>query len=466
MLNDNIILLTDSYKVSHARQYERGTGNVFSYFESRGGEFDRVVFFGLQYILKRYLAGVQVTQAHIQEAELMYNAHLQPGLFNKAGWEHIAEKHFGRLPISIKAVAEGSVIPTHNCLMTVENTCPECYWLTNYIETLLVQTWYPSTTATISHHMKGTITKALERSGDPALIGFKLHDFGCRGVSSMETAALGGAAHLVNFLGTDTVPALQLLRQYYGCSMAGYSIPAAEHSTITSWGREHETEAYANMLDQFPTGLVAVVSDSWDIYNAVKNIWGGTLRSRVVARDGTVVIRPDSGDPRKVVPDLLDLLGKRFDVLTNDKGYKVLDSHVRVIQGDSIDRNSLGEILEAIMSRGWSADNVAFGSGGGLLQQCNRDTLKFAFKCSSTIVNGQRRDVYKQPVGAAWKNSKRGRVMLVRDAMFESIAGSQYATITEDNNRLGLENQLIEVFRDGELLVDDTLDQIRARSTL
>jgi nicotinamide phosphoribosyltransferase len=468
MLNDNLILLTDSYKVSHAKQYPPKTSKVYSYFESRGGEFDETVFFGLQYLLKRYLEGVRITPAAIKEAEEMYAAHLAPGLFNKEGWMYIWEKHGGKLPVAIRAVPEGSVIPNKNVLMTIENTDPNCFWLTNYLETLLVQVWYPSTVATISRNMKGIILGALKRSGNPDLIGFKLHDFGCRGVSTMEAAAIGGAAHLVNFMGTDTVPALQLLRDYYSAKMAGFSIPAAEHSTMTSWGRDNEADAYRNMLDTFPKGLVAVVSDSYDIYNAVSRIWGGSLRDKILARgpNDTLVIRPDSGDPRKVVPDILDLLGKKFETITNDKGYKVLDPRVRVIQGDGIDRNTLAGILEAVMNRGWSADNIAFGSGGGLLQQCNRDTLKFAFKCSSATVNGVDRDVYKQPATASWKKSKKGRLALVNSSVFETSLGARWATVEEHLDEDFGGNQLKLVFKNGEILQETNLDAVRERAKL
>jgi nicotinamide phosphoribosyltransferase len=465
MINDNILLLTDSYKVSHAKQYPPGTTNIYSYFESRGGEFKETVFFGLQYFIKRYLEGVVVTKEKIAEAEELYAAHLQPGLFNKEGWMYILEKHGGHLPVTIKAVPEGTIVPNHNVLVTIENTDPNCYWLTNYLETLLVQVWYPSTVATVSKHMKKIILAALERSGDPKLIDFKLHDFGCRGVSSMESAATGGAAHLVNFMGTDTIPALQLLKQFYSAPMAGFSIPAAEHSTITSWSKEHEVDAYRNMLTQFPKGLVAVVSDSYDIYNAVSKLWGNELRQQVMKRDGTLVIRPDSGDPCKVVPELLNLLGKKFDYITNDKGYKVLTDKVRIIQGDGIDRNTLEGILNAVMDAGWSADNIAFGSGGGLLQQCNRDTLKFAFKCSSAVVNGKERDVFKQPATASWKNSKKGRLSLVQSDVFLTALGTPWGTMQDFRQVAeGHVNHLVEVFRDGKVLVEYTLEQIRERA--
>ena len=456
MINNNIILLTDSYKVSHAKQYPPGTEKIYSYFESRGGEFDEVVFFGLQHFIKTYLEGQVITKEKIDEAEDFYTAHLGPGLFNRKGWEYILERHNGRLPVSIRSVPEGSVIPNKNVLMTVENTDPECFWLTNYLETLLVQVWYPSTVATISREMKKIIAGALRKSGDLSGLPFKLHDFGCRGVSSMESAALGGAGHLVNFQGTDTVPALQLLRKSYEADMAGFSIPAAEHSTMTSWGRQGESDAYENMLQQFPTGLVAVVSDSWDIDNAVKNIWGGQLKAKILERDGTLVIRPDSGDPVEVVPRLLTHLAREFGGTTNEKGFFVLNDKVRLIQGDGINRQTLKGILDAVLDAGFSADNLAFGSGGGLLQQCNRDTLKFAFKCSSAVVNGEEREVYKQPKTASWKASKRGRLKLVK-------IDDDYHTVSESASG---EDLLTEVFFNGSLMVTRFLNTIRERAEL
>ena len=203
-------------------------------------------------------------------------------------------------------------MPTHNVLMTVENTDPVCFWLTNWLETLLVHAWYPSTVATQSREMKRILLRYLEATGDPGLIDFKLHDFGCRGVSSLESAGIGGAAHLVNFLGTDNLPALELLAETYGAECGGFSLPASEHSTITSWGEAHELDAMRNMLAQYPDGLVACVSDSYDVYRACAEYWGGALREAVLARPGTLVIRPDSGDPASVVCRVLDILGDAF----------------------------------------------------------------------------------------------------------------------------------------------------------
>lgn len=454
---DNILLLTDSYKVSHYRQYPPGAETVYSYFESRGGDFPEITFFGLQYLLKRYLQGRVVTEESIAHAESFFDGHFaEPSLFNRDGWQHILREHDGRLPVRIMAVPEGTVVPVSNVMMTIENTDPACYWLTNYLESLLVQAWYPCTVATQSRSMKQTLTDFLAETGDPSLIDFKLHDFGFRGSTSVESSGLGGCAHLVNFRGTDTMTGLMIAREYYGEQTAGFSIPAAEHSTITSWGRDGEVDAMRNMLTQFSNGLVAVVSDSYDIFKACSELWGRELKEQVLAREGTLVVRPDSGDPPSTVVKVLELLGEAFGTETNSKGFRVLDPHVRVIQGDGIDRQMLRSILEAMKSNGWSADNVAFGSGGGLLQKLDRDTCQFAFKCAEITVNGQARDVFKQPVTDAGKNSKRGRLKLIE-------ADGNYKTVSA--NAPG-EDRLIEVFCNGEIRVDHAFADIRRRASL
>jgi nicotinamide phosphoribosyltransferase len=468
--SDNIILMSDSYKVSHFVQYPPGTETIHSYFESRGGKFPEVLFFGLQYILKRYFCGKVVTSAKIQEAEEYFKLHFGTSHnFNKAGWQYILEKYDGHLPISIKAVAEGSVVPTHNVLLTCENTDPKCYWLTNFLETLLVQVWYPCTVATNSRAQRLLIEKWLRDTGCEdieASAEFKLHDFGFRGVSSVESSAIGGLAHLVNFKGTDTMSAFVCGRQYYGCEMAGFSIPASEHSTITSWGRDGELEAFRNMLEKYPTGIVACVSDSWDVFNATKNYWGHELRDLIMQRhDGRLVIRPDSGDPPTVVVKCLELLGGAGggfeEFVTKTKtGHRLLPSQVRLIQGDAVCYEMIDKIYAAMVEAGWAADNVGFGSGGALLQQMNRDTLKFAMKCSAVVINGKEMDVYKDPITDPGKKSKKGRLALVRTA-------EGYVTLKEDEldaMPLGTKNELVEVFRNGKLLVDYSFDEIRQRS--
>ncbi len=454
----NILLLTDSYKVSHARQYEPGTEVVYSYFESRGGDFPEVTFFGLQYFLQEYLEGRVVTAERIDQAETILSAHFGPGfVFPRERWEYILYRHGGKLPVKIKAVREGTAVGTHNVMLTIENTDPKCWWLTNYLETLLVQVWYPCTVASNSKAIREIILGYLEKTGDPAGIDFKCHDFGFRGSTSVESAAIGGCSHLVSFLGTDTLAATILAHNHYGCEMAGFSIPASEHSTITSWGREHEVDAFKNMLDIYPTGLVACVSDSFDIYNACSELWGKELRDQILNRDGTLVVRPDSGDPVTVLLKCLELLGTAFGCTTNDKGYKVLDPHVRIIQGDGIDRNAIGVILKAITEAGWSADNLAFGSGGGLLQKFDRDTSKYAFKCSWIQVNGQGRDVFKDPITSKGKKSKPGRLGL----LFQP--GEGYVTVPEAAADEWFD-RLEPVFKDGQVLRRQTLDEVRTIS--
>ena len=454
----NLILNTDSYKASHFLQYPAGTQVVSSYIESRGGEFPQTLFFGLQAFIKEYLLK-PVTTADIDEAEALFAAHGVP--FFREGWEQIVQQHGGFLPIEIQALPEGMVVPTGNALVQIRNTDPQAFWLTSYLETALLRAvWYPTTVATLSWQVKQSIRQSLENTCDNpvAELPFKLHDFGARGVSSHESAALGGMAHLVNFMGGDTVVALLAARKYYGADMAGFSIPAAEHSTITAWGCEGEADAYANMLQQFGQAgkLLAVVSDSYDIYHAVSEIWGRQLRAQVENSGATVVIRPDSGVPEDIVPEVLERLYAAFGGHVNSKGYKVLSDCVRVIQGDGVDVDSIGVILQRIQQTGFSTENVAFGMGGGLLQKVNRDTLRFAMKASAMQINGAWRDVYKQPVTDSGKHSKRGRLAVIRDA-------GVLKTIRED--ALSWESNLLRpVFRNGELLVDDGFDVIRTRS--
>jgi nicotinamide phosphoribosyltransferase len=461
---DNILLDTDSYKSSHAFQYPPNTTRVFSYIESRGGRFDRTVMFGLQMWLKRYM-DKPITTEMVDEAAAFWAAHGEP--FFREGWDLIVREHGGRLPVVIRAVPEGTVVPTHNVLLTIENTDPRCFWLTSFLETALLRAiWYPTTVSTVSWHAKQIIMAALEKSSDdPAgQIGFKLHDFGARGVSSKESAGLGGAAHLVNFMGSDTVTGVLYANHFYHTPMAGFSIPAAEHSTMTSWGRSREADAYANMLTAFgkPGALVAVVSDSYDIMNAAREIWGGKLKQMVMDSGSTLVVRPDSGDPLTVPVDVIEALGEKFGYTTNGKGYKVLPSCVRVIQGDGITVESLPRILENLLARGWSADNLAFGMGGGLLQMVNRDTLKFAMKCSAAEVDGAWIDVYKDPVTDPGKKSKKGRINLwCSGGEFETAV---VAPTRWTNRGMGWLDAMETVWRDGELLVDTTFDEVRARA--
>lgn len=452
MSKTNRILSTDSYKCSQYAQYPVGTEYVYSYIESRGGAWDKTVYFGLQAFIKEYLLE-PITKEEIDEAEEIILAHGEP--FNRAGWDYILEKHNGFLPLKIRSAKEGSLIPVKNVLATIENTDPNCAWLTSYMETALLRgIWYPTTVATNSYESKKIIMKYLEMNGTPALIDFKLHDFGARGVSSSESAGIGGMAHLINFMGTDTIEALVAARKYYGAKMAGFSIPAMEHSTVTSWGRDKEVDSYRNMLMTFgkPGALLACVSDSYDIYEACRK-WGTELKDEVIASGATVVIRPDSGHPPDVVLKCLQILDQYYGSVVNDKGFKVLN-HVRVIQGDGIDHSMINAILAVMHMAGYSADNVAFGQGGALLQQVNRDTMKFAMKCSAIRVNGEWRDVFKDPVTDHGKVSKKGRVVL-----FQNSDGSYYS---------GREDWMADcmqiVFLNGYLFNEIAFDEVRANA--
>jgi nicotinamide phosphoribosyltransferase len=462
-LLDNLILNTDSYKASHFVQYPPGSTAMFSYIESRGGEWNQTVFFGLQMILKEYLSR-PVTLAMVEEAAALFALHGEP--FDLEGWRYIVERYNGYLPVKIAAVPEGSVVPTRNVLVTVESTDPRVFWLVSYLETLLLRVWYPITVATQSWDIKQLIRQALEETSDDPTgqLPFKLHDFGARGVSSSESAAIGGCAHLVNFMGTDTLSGILAARRYYDEPMAAYSIPAAEHSTITSWGRENEVEAYRNMLRQFakPGALLAVVSDSYDIYNAVENLWGEALKQEVIDSGALLVIRPDSGYPAEVVLKTAVLLARKFGYTLNSKGYKVLNN-VRIIQGDGINKRSIQEILANLKLNGFAADNIAFGMGGALLQHLNRDTLKFAMKCSAIQVDGQWRDVYKDPITDPGKTSKKGRLMLYRN-----VAEGSYCTAAEGGlaDNADWQAALVPVWENGKLLADWRFAEVRARSVV
>jgi nicotinamide phosphoribosyltransferase len=461
-LSHNIILNTDSYKASMFLQYPAGTTGVYSYIESRGGRYDQTVFFGLQMFIKEYLLN-PITQADIDIADQILTAHGEP--FNRAGWQYILDQHMGYLPVVIRAVPEGTVVPVKNVLATIENTDSNCFWLTTWLETALLRAiWYPTTVATQSRSIKNAILEYLERTGDPGTINFKLHDFGARGVSSLESAGIGGAAHLVNFMGSDTITGVLYAREYYNAGVAGFSIPAAEHSTITSWGRDNEVEAYRNMLNQFakPGSIVAVVSDSYDVFNACEKLWGEELRQQIIDSGATVVIRPDSGDPLEINSRLIRILGEKFGYTVNAKGYKVLN-HVRLIQGDGVNENTVRTILGNFLINGWSADNIAFGMGGALLQIVDRDTQKFAMKASAACVDGVWRDVQKDPITDSGKKSKKGRVELWK-------SGSEYQSAVEqpkgwtDKGTGEWTPVLQKVFENGQLYNEISFEQVRINS--
>jgi len=449
----NVLTDTDSYKYSHFLQYPPDTTHISSYIAARRAE---TVFFGLQALLLEHWSR-PITHADVDEAMTLVGHGLP---LNEAGFRRIVDEHNGYLPLRVEALPEGTVAPAGTPLVQVVNTDPAMPWVTSFAETALLRIWYPTSVATRSFRARQIIHQAFEMTSDAPISEelLKLHDFGARGASSEESARIGGCAHLTCFRGTDTVPALLHARRYYAERMAGYSIPAAEHSTITSWGREGETEACRNMLLQFggPGRILAVVSDSYDLFSAVRNIWGGALKAEVQNSGGTVVIRPDSGDPAVVPVETVQLLGEIFGTTINGKGYRVLDPCVRVVQGDGIDVEMIRIILRNLAAHGYSAENIAFGMGGALLQRVDRDTFGFAMKASARRDSkGNWHDVYKDPVTDPGKRSLRGRLAVVEE-------NGQFLTVRQEA-LFGRRNLLRPVWECGKLLERDSFTGIRQR---
>jgi nicotinamide phosphoribosyltransferase len=457
---NNPLLNTDSYKVGMFEQYPGDTRYVSSYVESRGGRWNRVLFFGLQMFIDQYMMQ-PFTQEDIEEADEMWTAHGEP--FNRKGFQHILDKHNGFFPVTIEALDEGTVLPTNHVMVQVVNTDPVVPWITTFIETALLRAiWYPTTVATNSFMCKQIIKNSMDRSGTSGLaaLQFKLHDFGARGVSSRESAGIGGCAHLINFMGTDTMEGVRIAKQYYGIDMAGFSIPASEHSTITCWGGPNfEIEAFENMIDKFggEGKVVACVSDSYDIWKSVKK-WK-SLEPKILDKKMTLVIRPDSGNPVQVVSDLIELLMGDFGYVVNEKGFKVLPDHIRVIQGDGVEEKSIGDILVEMEHRKLSADNVAFGMGGGMLQHFDRDVLRFAMKASAIKRDGPWEDVYKDPITDHGKRSKRGRLDLIQTDY--GTWESQKKTSETDTTGYKYGNKLKIRYENGQTFNRTTFEEIR-----
>ena len=403
----SIIMMADSYKASQFKQYPPGTKAISSYIEARGGAKESV-FFGLQAYIKQYLMD-PITQEEIDFAERMITAHGEP--FNREGWQYILDVHSGFLPITIEAIPEGSVVETSNAQVQVVNTDPECAWLTSYLETgLLRAVWYPSTVATISRQMKAV-----------------------------------------------------LVDEYYSEPMAGFSIPASEHSTITSWGRENEMDAYENMIEQFggEGKIYACVSDSYNIWEAI-DMWKD-LEEEILEQGGTLVIRPDSGDPMTVPVEVLEQCWEEFGGTTNSKGFRVLPDHIRVIQGDGITAESLPMLVENIKNAGFSLENIAFGMGGGLLQKVDRDTLKYAMKASARQdANDEWQPVYKDPVHGG-KLSKAGRLGVIRQC---GLGACAWRTVPEHVANERGDNLMEIVYQNGELVKEYTFEEVRANAAV
>ncbi len=480
---DNLVLCSDAYKYSHPKFYGTEMTKMISYMESRGGKFAETVFYGLQIFLKQYLEGIAITKEEVDEAYEYLGTKLgvfgRDDVFDRSKFDYIVDKYDGKLPISIKAVPEGTVVNTKNVLFVIESLDENCAWLTNFLESILLQVWYPITVATLSREVRKIVRKSFEdcTSYDEDLIDFLvdfvLNDFGFRGVSSVQSAKIGGSAHLVNFKGSDTVIASKLVRDVYNTDVIyGLSIPATEHSIMTLKGEEGEVELMERVLKLYPTGLVACVSDSFNIFKACSDKWGTKLRDLILSRPAApgnqLVIRPDSGHVINTLKEIFTILFDKFGYTVNEKGYKVLPPQVRVIQGDGVNLESIKEIYAMLKAEKISPENLALGMGGKLLQaDINRDTNNFATKACFAILNGEEKNVVKSPtemdadgnITKSFKKSKQGKLKLVKND------DGSYRTVTSmDADFNDVKDELIEVFRMGVILVDYKFEDIRERA--
>lgn len=477
----DFITLTDGYKVDHRRQYPPGTTHVYSNFTpraSRNGDRE-VVFLGLQYALDKYFhESPRDTFWDVprNEVEFMYYNFLRRYLGDEAakavGTDHIAALHdLGYLPLEVRALPEGTPTPIGVPMFTVENTHPDFYWLTNYFETLLSATiWLPSTSATMARRYRRLLDR--HTNNDP-IVPYQAHDFSFRGMGSVEAAALSGMGHLVYFEGTDSLPAIDVIGQYYD-GFVGASVPATEHSVMCAGGQESETATFERLLKLYPKGIVSVVSDTWDLWKVLTETVPA-LKDKILARDGKLVIRPDSGDPvliltgdenapygsparRGVVGLLWDIFGGTHD---ND-GLRRLDPHIGVIYGDSITLARCQAICERLEWNSFSATNVVFGIGSYTYQYTTRDVQGFAMKATWTRQNGSEVFLSKNPItDNGTKKSHRGRLAVVRGyegrlEVIDNLDTYQQSMIQQ--------NLLKPVWRDGEFLEGLDWADVRANA--
>ena len=503
-----IYLATDFYKLSHREQYPEGTTFVYSTLTPRSNKYapwsNEIVVFGLQYFIKEYLINRfnnEFFNIPLEEVVTTYENFVKHTLGKEEVYtEHLVQLHnLGYLPIKIEALPEGALAPMRCPIMTIQNTEPEFFWLTNFLETILSTTiWQPITSATLAYQYRKVLDNyAIKTTGSTAGVEFQGHDFSLRGMSSEQSGMASGMGHLTSFQGTDTIPAIFGVHKYYGAPLdftTGASISATEHSVMCSYGQADELELFKHLLtDVYPEGLFSVVSDTWDFWKVVTE-YLPALKDIIISRDGKLVVRPDSGDPVKTIagtkekgetPEekgLIECLWDTFGGVVNDKGYKVLDSHIGAIYGDSITLDRAKEIAARLEAKGFASTNIVFGIGSFSYQYHTRDDFGFAVKATYAVVDGEERLLFKDPkTDDGTKRSQRGRVVVARkeDVLAEN-PDFDFTTLTGDqsNNDLlwmdGLNEYeasastwkaLRPVFLDGQLFANDTLATIRKRLT-
>ena len=479
----NPLLFTDGYKVDHRRQYPKGTSLVYSNWtprKSRVEGIEEVVFFGLQYFLKKYLIEEFEENFFKKDKEAIlkkYSRRINNYLgANAVGIDHIAALHdLGYIPMKFKALPEGVSVPIKVPMFTMYNTLPEFFWLTNYFETILSTTvWLPCNSATLAKQYRKILDKyAEETSSNPEFVDYQAHDFSMRGMAGLEAALISSAGHLLSFKGTDTIPCIDFLEEYYNTNsdleIVGNSVAATEHSVMSMGTNTGEQETFKRLITEvYPNGIVSVVSDTWDLWKVLTE-YLPNLKEEVLARDGKLVIRPDSGDPVKIIcgndqgkseaerKGVIELLWDIFGGEINEKGYKELDPHIGAIYGDSITLERAVDICEGLKQKGFASTNVVLGIGSFTYQYNTRDTFGFAMKATYGEVNGEGRDIYKDPVtDDGTKKSAKGLIKIVKE-------NGTYKLIDQVSWEEEGEGELKTVYEDGRLLIDQTLSEIRER---
>ncbi len=480
----NPLLFTDGYKVDHRRQYPEGTTLVYSNWtprKSRVDGIDEVVFFGLQYFIKKYILEdfannffARPKEEILKSYSRRINNYLGP---NAVGEEHIGALHdLGYIPMVFKALPEGVSVPIRVPMFTMYNTKPEFFWLTNYFETLVSTTvWLPCNSATIARAYRKLLDKyAAETSSVAEFVDWQGHDFSMRGMAGMEAALMSAAGHLLSFTGTDTIPSIDFLETYYHANsdkeLIGGSVAATEHSVMSMGTNNGEQATFKRLITEvYPAGIVSVVSDTWDLWKVLTE-YLPNLKQEVMAREGKLVIRPDSGDPVKIIcgnessdmgPErkgVVELLWDIFGGTVNDKGFKELDPHIGAIYGDSITLQRAEDICEGLKKKGFASTNVVLGVGSFTYQYNTRDTFGFAMKATYGEVNGEGRNIYKDPVtDDGTKKSAKGLIKITKENGVYKLHDE--VSWQEEN-----EGELKEVFRDGKLVQEEKLSEIRKRA--
>ncbi|HLP12276.1 MAG TPA: nicotinate phosphoribosyltransferase [Flavobacteriales bacterium] len=481
----NPLMLIDFYKADHRRQYPEGTELVYSNFTPRKSriETDRLVFFGLQYFIKEYLVK-QWNEDFFNQPKEKVVADYKRRMDNALGKdsipvEHIAELHdLGYLPLIVKGLPEGTIVTPKIPVVTVYNTLPKFFWLTNYLESLMSAIlWKPSTSATTAFQYRKTFNKfAYETVSDNNIdfVYWQGHDFSFRGMSGIEDACMSAAGHLLSFYGTDTVPALDFHEMYYNANsekeLIGGSVPATEHSVMCMGTKDNEIGTFERLIvELYPKGIVSIVSDTWDFWKVITEFLP-QLKSKILARDGKVVIRPDSGDPVKIIigdkdakpgsPEYkgaIECMWEIFGGTVTDKGYKLLDSHIGLIYGDSITLERQRNILTGLKEKGFASFNVVLGIGSYTYEYVTRDTFGFAMKATYGEVNGEPRNIYKDPkTDDGTKKSAKG-LLAVHEQDGKLLLKDE---CTWEEEKQGL---LKVVYENGKLMNEQSLGEIRER---